>query len=212
MVDFFKIVQFHHSEGHAPKKMGWNFTWSWLFVLPYMKPTLYTQQPCAKQIKLEGSHCYRVFFNDWVKVWALYSGQNTSWELGEVYFFQLGHNILKLCFEKIQGFSYIFQILMEFEAQILKICKIHRKSRIRQTTVLFCKYLANESSDLHEILCGGQLLSCELKFKISWRSMFKCSHSRYNVHARIYNLYTIISSSNSRRTEIEEMTIRWTEA
>ena len=81
-----------------------------------------------------------------------------------MYFFQLGHNILKLCFEKIQGFSYIFQILMEFEAQILKICKIHRKSRIKQTSVLFCKYLANESSDLHEILCGGQLLSCELKF------------------------------------------------
>ena len=54
---------------------------------------------------------------------------------------------------------------MEFGAHILKICKIHRKSRIRQTTVLFCKYLANESSDLHEILCGGQLLSCDLKFK-----------------------------------------------
>ena len=30
--------------------------------------------------------------------------------------------------------------------------------------VLFCKYLRNKSSDLHEILCGGQLLSCELKF------------------------------------------------
>ena len=31
--------------------------------------------------------------------------------------------------------------------------------------VLFCKYLRNESLDLHEILYGGQLLSCELKFK-----------------------------------------------
>ena len=66
---------------------------------------------------------------------------------------------------------------MEFEAHILKICKIHRKSRIRQTTVLFCKYLANESSDLHEILCGGQLLSCELKFKISYRSVHKCART-----------------------------------
>ena len=28
------------------------------------------------------------------------------------------------------------------------------------------QYLHNESSDLHEILCGGQLLSCEFKMKI----------------------------------------------
>ena len=30
-------------------------------------------------------------------------------------------------------------------------------------SILICKYLRNESSDLHEILCGSQLLSCELK-------------------------------------------------
>ena len=85
---------------------------------------------------------------------------------------------------------------MEFEAHILKICKIHRKSRIRQTTVLFCKYLANESSDLHEILCGGQLLSCELKFKISWRYVHKCEHTsckracaRFIASARVYDSY-----------------------
>ena len=76
-----------------------------------------------------------------------------------MYFFQLGHNILKLCFEKIQGILCIFQIWMEFGAQIIKI-KINRKSWIKQMSVLFCKYLANESSDHHEILCGGQLLSC----------------------------------------------------
>ena len=29
----------------------------------------------------------------------------------------------------------------------------------KQTAELFCKYLRNESSDLHEILCGGQSLS-----------------------------------------------------
>ena len=38
--------------------------------------------------------------------------------------------------------------------------------------VLFCKYFRNKSSDLHEILCGGQLLSCELtqlfKLAIEW--------------------------------------------
>ena len=33
--------------------------------------------------------------------------------------------------------------------------------------VLFCKYLRNESLDLHEILYGGELLSFELKFEIS---------------------------------------------
>ena len=56
---------------------------------------------------------------------------------------------------------------------VLKNVKILWKSRIKQTSVLFCKYLANESLDLHEILCGGQLLSCELKFQISWRFVDK---------------------------------------
>ena len=32
---------------------------------------------------------------------------------------------------------------------------------------LFRKYLRNESLDLHEILCGGQLLSCEHIVKTS---------------------------------------------
>ena len=87
-----------------------------------------------------------------------------SWELGEVQFSQLGHNILKLCHEKIQGFSFIFQILMEFEAKILKICEMHWKLRIKQTPVMFCKYLHKESSALHDISCGGWLLSFEQKF------------------------------------------------
>ena len=38
-------------------------------------------------------------------------------------------------------------------------------------SVVFCKYLHNQSSNLYEILCGGQLLSCELKFQISQRSV-----------------------------------------
>ena len=50
--------------------------------------------------------------------------------------------------------------------------RAHVLSRVRafttamdQTNVsIVCKYLANESSDLHEILCGGQLLSWELNF------------------------------------------------
>ena len=53
---------------------------------------------------------YRVIHNDWKKVWASYSGQNTSCDMGEVYFFQWDHNILKLCFQKFQGGSCIFQV------------------------------------------------------------------------------------------------------
>ena len=53
--------------------------------------------------------------------------------------------------------------------------KIHWILRIKQTSVLFCNYLHNESSDLHEILCGSQLLTSEPKSKISWRSVHKCA-------------------------------------
>ena len=60
--------------------------------------------------------------------------------------------------------------------------------------VLFCKYLRNESSDLYEILCGGQFLSCELKFEISLRSTHTCAcpsckraRARYIANARVYN-------------------------
>ena len=42
---------------------------------------------------------------------------------------------------------------------------------------MFCKYLRNGSSDLYEILCGGQLLSCELRFQILWRSVHKWAHT-----------------------------------
>ena len=37
-----------------------------------------------------------------------------------------------------------------------------------------CEYLRNKSLDLHKILCGSQLLSCEFKFRISFRSLDKC--------------------------------------
>ena len=43
------------------------------------------------------------------------------------------------------------QTLGHLTDQILKICKIHRKWRVKQTSVLFCKYLRNQSSDLYEI-------------------------------------------------------------
>ena len=80
-----------------------------------------------------------------------------------------------------------------FTNQILKICKIHRKLRVELTSVLFCKYLRNQSSDLYEILYGGQSLSWEPKFQISWRSMHKCARTkckraraRFIATARVY--------------------------
>ena len=66
--------------------------------------------------------------------------------------------------------------------------KVFRKS------ILFCKYLRNGKSDLHEILFGGQLRSCELKFQISRRSVHKCertsckrARARFIASARIYD-------------------------
>ena len=49
-------------------------------------------------------------------------------------------------------------------AQTVKICKMHWKLRIKPTPVLFCKYLRNKSSDLHEILCGVQILQVVLEW------------------------------------------------
>ena len=69
--------------------------------------------------------------------------------------------------------------------------KIHWILRIKQTSVLFCNYLHNESSDLHEILCGSQLLTSEPKSQISWRSVHKCaSTSRKRACTRVVNVHT----------------------
>ena len=41
-----------------------------------------------------------------------------------------------------------------------------QKIKVFRKSILFCKYLRNESLDIYKILYGGQLLSCELKFEI----------------------------------------------
>ena len=51
------------------------------------------------------------------------------------------------------------------------------KIKVFIKSILFCKYLRNGSLDLYEILCGGQLLSCELRFQILWRSVHKWAHT-----------------------------------
>ena len=76
------------------------------------------------------------------------------------------------------------------------------KVKVFRKSILVCKYLRNESSDLYEILCGGKYLSCELKFKMSWRSVRKCArmsckhvHSRFKVRAaRVLFLSKVILS------------------
>ena len=53
--------------------------------------------------------------------------------------------------KNFEAFPIFFKIGRNFDAHILKTGKIHRKLKIKQTSVLFCKYLLNESSDLYEI-------------------------------------------------------------
>ena len=53
------------------------------------------------------------------------------------------------------------------------------KIKVFIKSILFCKYLPNGSLDFYEILCGGQLLSCELKFQILWRSVHKCARTSF---------------------------------
>ena len=66
------------------------------------------------------------------------------------------------------------------------------KIKVFRKSILFCKYLRNESLDLYKILYGGQLLSCELKFEILSRTVHKCmrtsrkrEYSRYNVQQAV---------------------------
>ena len=53
--------------------------------------------------------------------------------------------------KNFEAFPIFFKIGRNFDAHILKTAKIHRKLKIKQTSVLFYKYFLNESSDLYEI-------------------------------------------------------------
>ena len=134
-----------------------------------------------------------VIHNDW----ASYSGWNKSWDR---YIFS--NDILTFWYCACQN-SKVIHVLFKFDgsfsAQILKIRKLHWKLGIKQMSVLFCNYLGNESSDLHETLYGDQLLFFELLFQISWRSVHKCAHTsckraraRFIASARVYNLFARI--------------------
>ena len=59
------------------------------------------------------------------------------------------------------------------------------KIKVFRKSILFCKYLHNGSSDLYEILCGGQvnyyLVSLSFKFH---------EDPRINARARVINAHT----------------------
>ena len=68
------------------------------------------------------------------------------------------------------------------------------KINYQKNPELFCKYLHNESLDLHEILCGNKLVSCGLTFQILWRFGHKCvrtsckeARARFIAITRVYD-------------------------
>ena len=79
-----------------------------------------------------------------------------------------------------------------FEVQNCKNMENTLKIKVFGKSILFHKYLRNKSSDLHTIFYSGQLLSCELKFQISWRSVhqYACTSSK-RAHA-LYNSFALI--------------------
>ena len=98
-----------------------------------------------------------------------------------------------MCFQKFQGVSCVSQIWRELWCSKLENMENTLKINVFEKSILFCKYLHNGSSDPYEILYGGQLISCELKYKISWRSVHKCAHTsckraraRFIASARAY--------------------------
>ena len=57
--------------------------------------------------------------------------------------------------------------LVHFEVRNCKNMENTFKIKVFGKSILFCKYLCEEGSDLHEIFFGVQLLSYDLKFTIS---------------------------------------------
>ena len=75
------------------------------------------------------------------------------------------------------------QFWRNFGAQIVKICKMHWKLRIKQTPVLFCKYFRNECLDLHEFYVVVKY------YLVSWNFKFR-EDPFINVPARVINVHT----------------------
>ena len=142
---------------------------------------------------------YRVFWNDCKKVWVYCSGQEATYKQGQVSFYSLDWSILIYSFQKILSPFSNFPLFKTFEVWNCENMENTLKIKVFIKSISFCKYLRNESSDLYEILCGIQILSCELKFQILWKSVHKCAHTSckraracFIASARIYDLCACI--------------------
>ena len=114
-------------------------------------------------------------------------------------FSSLHWDILISSFQKIPWPSSNYTSWKTFEVRKCKNMKNTLKIKVIGKSILFCRYLRNKSSDLHEIWYGGQLLSCELNFKILWRFVHKCTRtsckcaqSRFITRAHFYDSCTRI--------------------
>ena len=90
------------------------------------------------------------------------------------------------------------------------------KIKVFLKSILFCKYLRNGSLDLYEILCGGQLLSCELRFQILWRSVHKWAHTSckrarafYRGCARLWLVHAHLSSDLNEIINLSSQDSNW---
>ena len=59
------------------------------------------------------------------------------------------------------------------------------KIKVFGKSISFSKYLCKESLDLHEILCAGRLLSCELKFLFHEDPCINSGPKVVNVHRHV---------------------------
>ena len=79
-------------------------------------------------------------------------------------FSSLDWDILISSFQKILSPFSNFPLWKTFEVWNCENMENTLKIKEFIKSIMFCTYLRNGGSDLYEILCGGQLLSCELKF------------------------------------------------
>ena len=71
---------------------------------------------------------------------------------------------LVFSFRKIPHLFSNYSSAKTFEVHKCENMENTLKINFFEKSILFCKYLHNESSDPNEILYSGQLLSCKLKF------------------------------------------------
>ena len=131
-------------------------------------------------------------------------------------FSSLDWDILIYSFQKILSAFSNFPLLKTFEVWNCENMENTLKIKVFIKSILFCKYLRNGSLDLYEILCGGQLLSCELRFQILWRSVHKWAHTSckrarafYRGCARLWLVHAHLSSDLNEIINLSSQDSNW---